>query len=71
MKELKKILNSLKVTIFNAEEILYGVENLKKYLGYVNNGLCFFAKFNTENSTIEKCIDNSVVILVYQMVTTV
>lgn len=59
----EKNIEQLESDNFNAEEILYGVENLKKYLGYVNNGLCFFAKFNTENSTIEKCIDNSVVIL--------
>ncbi len=59
----EKNIEQLESDNFNAEEILYGIEDLKKYTGYAGKGLCFFAKFDTETSTMEKCIDDSIVVL--------
>ena len=45
---------------FKSQEILEGVEDLKKYTGYSENGKCFFAKIDTTTGTVVECLDRDV-----------
>ena len=56
----EKNIEQLESDNFNAEEILYGVEDLKKHIGYSENGKCFFAKLDTTTGTVVECLDRDV-----------
>ena len=45
---------------FKSQEILEGVEDLKKHIGYSENGKCFFAKLDTTTGTVVECLDRDV-----------
>ena len=45
---------------FKSQEILEGVEDLKKYTGYSDNGVCYFAKVDLSEEAIKQCLDKSI-----------